>query len=50
MQLDFIGQPTLEEPDQIQYELWNGEKPNKIRNTVDYSAVDKLFNSFDIVL
>ena len=59
IQLDFIGQPTKEEPKQEQYEFWADGltglewscaaqgKPYIPQKPVDYSFVDKLFNSFN---
>ena len=59
IQLDFIGQPTKEEPKQEQYEFWTDGltglewscaaqgKPYIPQKLVDYSFVDELFNSFN---
>ena len=47
-QLDFIGTPTIERGLE-QFNLWDDRgKPTKIRNDVDFSKVDTLFNSFDM--
>ena len=46
-QLDFIGTPTVEKGEE-QFNLWdNNWKPTKIRNDIDFSKVDTLFNSFE---
>tara|TARA_Y100000004_G_scaffold192135_1_gene252144 strand:- start:36 stop:788 length:753 start_codon:yes stop_codon:yes gene_type:complete len=49
-QLDFIGKETevLEEP--IQFNLWDElGKPNKIRNQINFTGVNNLFNTFEKV-
>ena len=46
MQLDFIG-TIKQKQDPIQFELWTGDKPTKIRAEIDYSKVEEFFNSID---
>ena len=58
-QLDFIGQPPKQKPEQEQYEFWTDGltglewscaaqgKPRIPQKPIDYLFVDTLFNSFD---